>query len=266
MLPSKKRTSKRNRNSTKGKKWTPAAPSPGEIQRFFQLPQSGSLEFKMADTCASRSEGLDLLAYPASPAGSSSSEIYPTIPPAFLSDPRNSLHLPLTYRADAELKSILQALPMKADIEDLIGRVEATHRKEHCAVKQDVQPLTTRLMAGETSLYMIDQRVTALETLKSSHTEAAVSLQLHLEEMEDQSRQNNLWLRGLPEATGPADLADTVTDIFKRVMGKQLLESLELDRIHIALGPRSNDPTRPQPLYAQRYYSPKSMGSRRPGA
>lgn len=168
MLPSKKHTAKQNKNT----KLTPVAPFPGEIQWLFQLSQSGSPEFKMADSHASHSAGLDPLAYPAypaSPTGPLSLEIYPNTPPPLLMDLRNSPHLPLTYRADVELKSILQALPTKADIEALIGCVEATHRKELRAIKQEVHTLTTRLTAGGFSVYNGPESVCPGGTPKLPH-------------------------------------------------------------------------------------------------
>lgn len=92
----------------------------------------------MADARALHSSGLDPNVFPASPAVSLSPEIYPNTPPAPSTDPQNFPHLSLTYRADAELKSILQALPTKADIEALVGHVETANRKELRAVKQKV--------------------------------------------------------------------------------------------------------------------------------
>lgn len=171
---------------------------------------------------------------------------------------------PLMFGADEELRAILQALPTKADIETLIGRVEAAHRKELHAVKQEVHSLSDRLTAGETSMLVIDRRVTALEAQHRSQAEMSLGLQLHMEEMEDRSRRNNLRLRGLPEATGPADLADTVADIFRRVAGDQIQGRLEFDRIHRALGPRSEDPARPQDVICRlHHYAHKDIIARK---
>lgn len=78
--------------------------------------------------------------------------------------------------------------------------------------------------------------------------DVTVSLQRHLEDMEERSRQNSLWIRGLPEATGPEDLAATVTAIFQRVSGDAFPNHVEFNRIHRVLGPRSNDPARPRDM------------------
>lgn len=64
----------------------------------------------------------------------------------------------------------------------------------------------------------MESRVQALERARASYTEEAQEMQLHLEELEDRSHRNNLRLRGIPEATGSEDLAETVTAIFIRLM------------------------------------------------
>lgn len=72
-----------------------------------------------------------------------------------------------------------------------------------------------------------------------------MSLQLHMEDLEDQSCLNNLQLQGLPEATGSEDLSTTAAEILCRVLGEAALTDMEFDRIHRALGPRSPDLNRP---------------------
>lgn len=85
----------------------------------------------------------------------------------------------------------------KSDIETLIGRLEEKQHKEIQGVRKDVQSLSTRLTMGEFSMATLSQRVPALVSLQEAHVDAAVALQLHIEDMEDRSRGNNLQLRGL---------------------------------------------------------------------
>lgn len=213
----------------------------------------------MATTHAAHSSGHGHTSQMTSPTGSQSPEIFSNVPPSISIDPRMSG--PMMYGADEELKAILQALPMRADIESLIGRVEAAHSKEIHAIKQEVHFLSDRLTVGETSLSTMDRRVAVLETQHRSQVEMLVGLQLH---MEDRSRRNNLRLRGLPEATGPADLADTVADIFQRVAGDQIQGRLEFNRIHRALGPRSEDPARPRDVICRlHHYAHKDIIARK---
>lgn len=238
MLSSKKRTAKK---AKKNNKLSPPDAAQGELLRIFQQLQSGSPELKMAAAHASLAASSTHDIPPDSPTGSQSPEFLANVLPSRSSGSRTPSQTPLLFGADEELRAILQALPTKADIETLIGKVEAAHRKEIRAVKQEVHSLSDRLTVGEASVSEIDRRVSVLESQHRAQAEAAIGLQLHMEEMEDRSRRNNLRLRGLPEATGPADLADTVADIFRRVAGDQIQGRMEFDRIHRALGPRPRD-------------------------
>lgn len=138
MHSSKKKKAKKNIKSTKPSQ---SAPSASEIQRFFHITQLNSPELMMTDTRAAPLVSPISHDSPTSPAVSSGSEAYPDIPPAFLSDPQGSPPSPsLTYHADTELRSLLQALPTKADIEALIGKVKAAHRQELQVVKKRCRP------------------------------------------------------------------------------------------------------------------------------
>lgn len=51
-------------------------------------------------------------------------------------------------RVDSKVRTLLQALPTKSDIEILIGRLEKKHSEEMQEFKKDVQSLTAKLTAG----------------------------------------------------------------------------------------------------------------------
>lgn len=161
----------------------------------------------MAEPCVPQAQQVELAGV-TSPESSRSPILYPGSPATSSAHPWSEGPLPPSYRTDPELMAILQALPTKTDIESLVGRVEAAHRKGIQAMKQEVQSLSTRLAAGESSLSLFDGRLSALESSFSAQAESAVDLQLRMEEIEDRSRRNNLRLRGLPEATGHADHCD----------------------------------------------------------
>lgn len=59
-------------------------------------------------------------------------------------------------------------------------------------------------------------------------------------------RYKELRLRGLPEVTGPEDLATSAVAIFRQLTDGAIPADLELDRIHRTLGPRQSDPNCPQ--------------------
>lgn len=95
------------------------------------------------------------------------------------------------------------------EIEALILWLEETHWRDFQEVRKDVTALTDRVTTGEVFLSVLTNRVTALEQAQDSHRNMTIALQLHMEEVEDQSRRNNL-----PEATGAENLAETVIAIF----------------------------------------------------
>lgn len=117
-------------------------------------------------------------------------------------------------------------LPRRKDIEELISRVEDAHHRE----LQQVQALSDHLTVDETTTTALKQQVAALERDRYFEADAAVVLQLDLEDLEDRSHWNNLRLRGLPEDTGQENL--TILDILHRVLDDTPPGNLELDRVH----------------------------------
>lgn len=140
--------------------------------------------------------------------------------------------------------SDIVALPTRTDIESLILRLEETHRRDIQEVRGEISNIVERVSTGETVVTSLEGRVLALEQSRDQHRDAAVALQLHLEDIEDWSRRNNLRLRGILEDTGMGDLEGTVRGIFRTILEDQEAHVL-LDR---AQGPRSEDPTRPRDI------------------
>lgn len=64
-------------------------------------------------------------------------------------DARSTPFHPLALRADAEIRSLLMALPTKADFELLADRIKETHRWDWQAVREEVQAVSTHLSARE---------------------------------------------------------------------------------------------------------------------
>lgn len=120
-------------------------------------------------------------------------------------------------------------------------------------VRADVTSLTERVDTGEADISSLEHRVAALVRSRISQADTAVDLQLHLEDLDDRSH------RGLPEATGTEDLPATMSAIFRIIMKSSQL-TVEEDRVHRALGPRSNDPERPRDVLCRLHrYSRKEL-------
>lgn len=64
---------------------------------------------------------------------------------------------------EQDLRTLIQALPMRKDIEALIYRVEEAHNRELQVVHTDIQSISERLAVEETTTSALEQRVAVLE-------------------------------------------------------------------------------------------------------
>lgn len=78
-------------------------------------------------------------------------------------EPSQTPHKPLTLRVDAELRALLQALPIRADIEAIVSRLEASHSQEIAVLRQEVQTLSDRMDSGESSVATLERRISAVD-------------------------------------------------------------------------------------------------------
>lgn len=162
-------------------------------------------------------------------------------------------------RLEEELHSMLQVLPTRSDIEALILCIEAAHSRDMAVVRTELHSLTDCIDAEEAAASSLELRVSALECSQASQVTTAEEMQLLLEELEDCRSRNNLRLQGLPEATGAEDLAATVTVIFQSIM-EAPPPTMDIDRVHRALGPKTTDPDRPQDVLCRLHrYSQKDI-------
>lgn len=163
-----------------------------------------------------------------------------------IQDTQDSHNTPLTLHADEELRALLRAIPTRADFESLASRLEASHRRDVAAVRTDITALSERMGAGEATVTELTQRLKQVEDTQTNQTKVLLTEQLHLEEIEDRSRRNNLRIRGLPESTGTEDLTATAIAIFRDTARADFPATMSFDQIHRALGPKSTDPNRPR--------------------
>lgn len=114
----------------------------GKIPCYFPNSQESSPAPKMVAPCGMSRTSPDPGVQPASPAASVSSDYYADSPMAFRSVPGPSSQ-PLTLCIHSDLRALLHALPTKADIEALFGRLEEQHHKDFVEVRWEVQTLSS---------------------------------------------------------------------------------------------------------------------------
>lgn len=116
--------------------------------------------------------------------------------------------------------------------------VNALSRELH-ALRQQVDTVKERVLELESSTNSADARLSTLETEHWSFRRYLIDVHMRLDDGGNRSRQNNLRLRGIPEATMGPDLRFTVVAILNQILGKLPSADLELDRAHRVLGPRA---------------------------
>lgn len=123
--------------------------------------------------------------------------------------------------------------------------LEARCRDIH-SVRADVELLSERFSTGETSISFQERCASQLEQAQSTQAAQVTSLQLHMEELEDRSRHNNLRLRGIPEAT--------VLEICRQTSTSIAPQDLEFDRaLATQIQNRPRDIICPLHRYSQKY-------------
>lgn len=90
----------------------------------------------------------------------------------------------------------------------------------------------------------MDATATALESHEQDLSDIRKELEaapLCMEDFENRARRGNLRLRGLPESI--EDLTSTATALFQEMVPAILIDRLEFDWIHRALGPKRTEGT-----------------------
>lgn len=180
---------------------------------------------------------------------------------------------------EIDRRALLQALPTRADLqtlpthadmevfvsrveevmEALVTRVEETHRKYLEAVRGNIQILTDKL-----NNEMVERFRKSYYALRQTQYPSMTNgIQLKLEEIEDRSRRKSLRFRGIPETFERKRLQETIHAICLQLTVTPLPQTLEFERIHRSLGPRSVNEDRPRDVICCFHrYSDKEIISR----
>lgn len=175
------------RHRTRAYIWeTPAGKSPGEIRRYFLQLQGQSPGSRVTAPRGEKQKASKQIETCVSPCSRAeperSTDNYGSPHRGTMASPQPSEPL-----LDQDIRSLLQALPTRTDIEALILKLEETHRRDIQEVRGEVSTLAERVSTGETSVALLADRVAALEQARDSQKDAAIALQLHLEDMEDRT-------------------------------------------------------------------------------
>ena len=220
----------------------------GQLDSFLtDTTRSGREASKMAPAGRSQS------AAPTSQASGSQVQVSsPILPTAPISPQSPSSLLGLSEERDPlddmDIRRHIWALPTKADLERFADRVEKALKEDVAQLKADTNHLGNRVEALEQKLEDVLPVIAQLQEKCSAQDHQIEALLCHLDDIENRSRRANIRIRGLPEATGARDIAPTLQDIFKDILGLPATAVVEIDRAHRALKPPSQDENNPRDI------------------
>lgn len=118
---------------------------------------------------------------------------------------------------------------MRSDISHLLARVDIEkHQSTHEVAIKELQDMITQSAIPHRSTFF------------------------KLEDFKNRNRWNNLWTRGLPEATKDGNLE--VTSILNTILGKSVSNPLRFDHVHHALQPRNVSAEQPTDVICHLHY------------
>lgn len=91
----------------------------------------------------------------------------------------------LISQADADIRALIRALPMKVDMEALVMRVKEQHRRNFQELRSEVHVLDDRPSKEESEVSALELWVTQLERDHTSFQDQLVGVQLHVEDLEN---------------------------------------------------------------------------------
>ncbi|CAH2325774.1 Hypothetical predicted protein [Pelobates cultripes] len=139
---------------------------------------------------------------------------------------------------------------------DIKSHVAAEITKQLEGLKADVATLTSKTDQAET-------RISKLTTTTAEHAQdiayfhgKIATLEDNMEDLNNRSRRNNIWIRGLPETVTLEQLVPTLKSIFKDIAPDLTSRDLELDRAHRALKPPNLNQATPRDVITCLHHFP----------
>uniref|UniRef100_A0A8C5LTY5 Uncharacterized protein n=1 Tax=Leptobrachium leishanense TaxID=445787 RepID=A0A8C5LTY5_9ANUR len=134
---------------------------------------------------------------------------------------------------------LLRNLPTKADLKEANTELRSSIMAELQHVRQDIQGLTHRvdiLEQGSDSLRLAQEVSTSVLQLRSTQLR---NMALHMADLDNRGRRNNLRLRGLPETETSVDhLTGMLLSIFNTLLDRTEPSTIDFVRAHRALRPK----------------------------
>lgn len=153
---------------------------------------------------------------------------------------------------------MVSGLPTKTELASMLLGLERAIKEEVSTVRSDLSQVLE-----ETEQRLDRRHAAAIRSLQSTTRNFTIAHRMALYKIEDQenrNRQNNICIRGLPEATRDDNFPASIRGIFNSLLGNPADHPLKLDRVHQALRPHnlSSDTSR-DAICRVHYYEEKEL-------
>lgn len=163
---------------------------------------------------------------------------------------------------DFDLYSMLRALPIRQENEQQLNsklelhavRLEDLVKRELRVVQDSLICISNKIEQAEQEFSKLEGRVQRLEGASTNQESHLLRLAMHVIDLENRQRRNNLRLRGIPESIVLADLKPTVRKILNHYLNLESEEDLELDRVHRLGSPKRAAPGRPRDVICRIHF------------
>lgn len=126
----------------------------------------------------------------------------------------------VTLQRHPELQALLSLLPSKQDMQLLANDLKAAWWQDLRMAKSDILDLQDRVQKLETSHPSVQHLLSDLQASSTAKAMHQQHLDVHLDDLENCSRQNNVRIQGLPETICTQDLIPALMKIFNLLLGK----------------------------------------------
>lgn len=127
------------------------------------------------------------------------------------------------------IQDYLALMPTKKDIESMFKKLEDSHKLDMVELREGLAAFHQRIGETEAVLTSHSPVIKHLQKVVEQQQEQITVLCKQQDDLEDQLRRNNIRLQGIPETIATEDLRPTVLGILNTLLGRQSMESLELD-------------------------------------
>lgn len=152
-----------------------------------------------------------------------------------------------------DIKRHIWSLPTREDLERFTTRVEKAFKEDIAQLKADTTHLWSRV---DTLEQKIDEALPTLSALQMRCVAEDQRLEMLLSQLgdfENRSRNANIGICSLPEATAPKDIIPSLVGIFREILELPDTVPIEIDQAHGALRPPSQDTDNPRDIICKLY-------------